>query len=139
MIEINLVKDADLDICEKILAQPELLGFHGHYVSKGWLEDLKKDNLSFTISCDSKIVGCTFGEKLRRNGYFVWVIAIDPEYQNRGLGSKLLNYLEAKCKESDIHWMILYSTTNSEFNRQFYTSHGYMNKNGSFYEFGKDF
>jgi GNAT superfamily N-acetyltransferase len=137
IIEIRPVRKEDLEICEKLVAQPEAIAFNGQFVSKGWLSTLKDDGISYVIKSDDKIVGCTFGEKLKMNGYLLWLIAIDPEYKNMGFGTKLMECVETECKKKGIDWIILYSTTESKSNCYFYTKLGYINKSGSFWEFGK--
>ena len=142
---IRPVKQEDLDSCEKLVSQPETIAFNGEFVTKDWLSVLSDDKLSFVlideeqIYDEDKIIGCIFGEKLKMNGCLLWLIAIVPEYKNRGYGSMLLKHLERVCiEEHSIEWMILYSTTNSEMNHHFYTKHGFVNKSGTFYEFGKE-
>ena len=134
------VREEDLDICEKLMVQPELITFQGHYVSREWLSELMVDGLSVVIEDnDVGIIGCVFAEKLKGNGCLLWLISIDPKYKTMGYGTMLLKYFENICKSIyNIEWVILYSTTNSLYNRHFYMKHGYENENGAFWEFGKE-
>jgi len=135
---IRNIIESDLDICEKLVSQPELINFQGHHVTKDWLSILNEDGLSYLLENDNKIIGCLFSEKLKMNGCLLWLIAIDSEYKTRGYGTMLLKYFESQCKEKGIEWIVLYSTTNSLYNHYFYTKNGYENKSGSFFEFGKE-
>ena len=136
----RFVREEDLELCEKLVAQPELVNFQGHYVSKDWLRELCKDGISYIIEQKDKgVIGCIFAEKLKMNGALLWLIAIDPKYKNQGYGTILLKNFEQNCQQiHNIEWIVLYSTTNSSYNKHFYTKNGYENGSGSFYEFGKE-
>lgn len=137
---IRTIRDEDLDICEKLVAQPELINFQGHNVSKDWLSSLCEDGLSVIMENGEKeTVGCIFAERLKMNGCLLWLIAIDPKFKTQGYGTTLLKHFENQCREiHNIEWIVLYSTTNSLYNRHFYMKNGYENGSGSFWEFGKE-
>ena len=65
---IRNVIESDLDACEKLVSQPELINFQGHHVTKDWLSTLNEDGLSYILEDDNKIIGCLFSEKLKMDG-----------------------------------------------------------------------
>jgi GNAT superfamily N-acetyltransferase len=72
-----------------------------------YLDLLKLTDLFFTYEIDGKCIGFVFGEKLLCNGSILWGAGVLPEYQNKGIGVRLLKHYENKCKEFGITWIYL--------------------------------
>ena len=106
MIRKTLEKDL-LTICE-ISNEPGLSNnsHEGGIAYYDWyLELLDLTDLFFTYEIDGECVGFILGEKLLCKGTMIWSLGVIKEYQNKGVGVKLLKYYEEKCKELGITWI----------------------------------
>ena len=63
------------------------------------------DELVYVYENVSGIIAFIFGERLRCSGAMIWILAVDKEYQNRGIGVRLLKHYEKECKELGINWL----------------------------------
>lgn len=108
MKNIRLAKIQDLNrILELFNSDPNLTG-NEPYKKKYIAEDIiNKNHKLFVFEINKKIVGCLMieifytAEYIRLSG-----IVVDKKYQGRGIGAKLMNYLEdiAKKMKMELIW-----------------------------------
>lgn len=55
------------------------------------------------------------------------IFFIHPQYQGKGVGSKLLKYIEGKCRENNIETIVLH-TLRASISEDFYKKHGFKNR-----------
>jgi len=137
-IVIIQTKSSDISECCELLKTEETMTFDGTYPSEKYLHELLTDNLCFVAKYGDEIVGCLFCEKIKSKGILLNLIVVKKEYRHKGIGCFLLDTLEKRCKEINLNWIVLYSTTKSINNTNFYIKNNYINKSGSFNEFGKN-
>ena len=73
------------------------------------LPEMFKDKLCFVAYDGNKPVGFIIGAKLRPFGAMLWNAAVEPEYQNRFVGPKLIKHFEDAAKAAGILWIVSYS------------------------------
>lgn len=81
----------------------------------------KKEKFSFLASCDNTIVGLALVTKDNCIQY----IAIDPDYQELGIGSQLLRKV---CEEMSDQPSIWLKTADSPWLREWYEKHGFVHE-----------
>lgn len=59
--------------------------------------------------------------------YYLDDFFIHPQYQGKGVGSKLLKYIEGKCRENNIETIVLH-TLRASISEDFYKKHGFKNR-----------
>lgn len=91
------------------------------------LKSMIYSNLSFTIVVEenNKIIGYGTAEKLNRNSMDIESIAILPEYQGKGYGSKLIEAIENEAKKRNYKKIVLEVREKNENAKNFYLNHGY--------------
>ena len=75
---------------------------------------MKTTRYCYVYEAKGKILGYILAEKLIANGVMVWTLAVLPEYENKGIGIKLLNQLEQESVEQNREWIIGYATEDFE-------------------------
>lgn len=100
------------------------------YVSVGWqyreIFEIKKSlNASFLVVSawiDETIIGFSRATGDGIYNVTIWDFAVIPEYQNKGVGSLLLNSMLTKLKDYDIPLVTLYSQLDK---KNFYSKLGF--------------
>lgn len=59
--------------------------------------------------------------------YYLDDFFIHPQYQGKGIGSKLLNYIEGKCRENNIETIVLH-TLRESISEDFYKKQGFKTR-----------
>ena len=83
-----------------------------------------QDKITYKILCDNKIVGDII---VRDNGdhtYFLSGLCVVPEYQNRGIGQKAIQYLENELPNATL-WTLETPADKYE-NHYFYKKMGFQ-------------
>ena len=131
----------DLNRVLEILNQDSVRGYNGLFASEGevpWIEHFIVDNRCFAFGYydNEVLVSIILSEILSFNGCILWYIATDPNKQNSGFGSNLLEEFELYIKDLGIEWIFLNSSENS---LEFYKKRGYItSKYSKVYEHVKD-
>jgi ribosomal protein S18 acetylase RimI-like enzyme len=121
---VRKVEEQDLNTCEMLLKNDQLMTADNAFFKKEWLYEYLDDNLFFVAEKEDQVVGLVFGEKLKLRGAMLWYIVVKQEFRNTGIGSMLITKFEESCKNQKIEWIILYSNNNKQ-TLEFYEKHGY--------------
>ncbi|NHM31931.1 GNAT family N-acetyltransferase [Neobacillus terrae] len=105
----------------------ETTGWNARY---GFTQDdlfisINKSWYLVSVYDSKKLIG--FGRIVSDGIYqtFIGDLIIHPDYQKRGIGSKVLNLLIEKCKSSGIKWVQL---TSAKGKAEFYKKHGFQER-----------
>lgn len=123
-MEIRKVKISDFEECIKLLQDENLEGINGEYFKLEWLYDYLEDGLFLVAEEDDKIIGVAFGEYLKTDGVMLWMITVEKNHRNKGIGKLLLKEFENMCIERKRTWIILYAT-DDENTIKFYKKNNY--------------
>lgn len=76
------------------------------------------------VAVDNEIVGTIFGAY---NGRRAWIhhLAVDPEFQGKGIGTALLRKAEGALKREGARRVLLFVNHTNRKAKSFYTRHGY--------------
>ncbi len=130
--EIRNVIAADIDALKKILDTSGL--FPSEYLEdmiSEYLSNQGSEEIWFTYLQDEQPVG--FGycvpEKLTDGTYNLLAIAVDKTLQHKGIGSKMVSYLEDELKRQQKRILLIDTSSSEEFvlTRSFYLKLGYTN------------
>ena len=102
-------------------------------VGELWEEYLSKGEASgyaFLVALEGEVVtgyACFGAHALTEGAYDIYWIAVDPDYQKRGIGQALLGQIEADVEILHGNLLILETSSTSPYQpaRSFYTSNGY--------------
>lgn len=66
-------------------------------------------------------------EEMTDNTWYLWWIAVAPQLQGRGIGGKLLAFVEADIREEQGRLLVVETSTTDHYEptRKFYLKHGY--------------
>ncbi|MEG2348431.1 MAG: ribosomal protein S18-alanine N-acetyltransferase [Clostridia bacterium] len=96
---------------------------------KSILEDLDDENCKYFIATlDEKLVGY-IGACYCLDYMDLLSIVVKKDYQNMGIGSKLLNHIFAFAKDNKIEKIFIEVRKSNEIAQKFYLSHGFKNIN----------
>jgi len=112
---------------------PAMDSFHALFESTGWNREYQAtpEELILAVTNSQFVVNAYDGEKLVGFGRVVtdgvlhamiYDMIILPSYQNRGIGSRILNLLVNKCREANIRDIQLFCAQNKQ---GFYEKHGF--------------
>ena len=82
----------------------------------------------FIVFYGNKIIGYLLGEKIQYNNmsiFFINYIFIGKQFQNKKLGSQLLNYAKQYTKMENLQGIGLLNDTENEKNTFFYVKNGF--------------
>lgn len=92
----------------------------------------EQDYIHLAVFLQNRLVGCLYliwnGEKAHLKQF-----AIEPEWQNRGIGSRLLQYTENFCREMGISYIKMHARESAV---PFYEKFGYEKYGEKFLEIG---
>lgn len=76
-----------------------------------------KKGISIGYFIDGKLVGLVICEITLNNQGYIWYLIVDPTYRGKGIGQKIILYLEDKLIKKKIYKIFLNS---SEDSKEFY-------------------
>lgn len=107
-----------------------------NYIS--WLsQHVISDSLLYVYEIDNKIVGFILGEKMIGHGLMVWMTGVYEEFNNKGIGVRLYNYLENAAKNIGIKWLIIYGYMDNDVVHKILVNKGYNTNNNIYKEYFK--
>lgn len=71
------------------------------------------------------LIGCVYLERRGERAY-LGLLAIDPQHQGAGIGSKLMNFAEEQCAKAGARFMDLRIVNLRKENHAFYLRRGYV-------------
>ncbi|WP_304943423.1 GNAT family N-acetyltransferase [Vallitalea guaymasensis] len=95
----------------------------GYNISKENMERYIKNNLSYKIICDNKIVGNVSVRDNNDTTYYLCCLCIIPDYENKGIGQESLKFLENQFPNAT-KWT-LETPADKKKNHYFYKKVGY--------------
>jgi GNAT superfamily N-acetyltransferase len=103
----------------------------------------RKDYQTFVAVYDSKVIGFIGlfrGIAFNIEGEYLQIIAlaVNKEYQNKGIGTHLLNKAEKYAKEEKIYTIAVNSGLHREKAHTFYERRGYVKKSYNFKKYLKE-
>jgi len=130
---VKTIKEANSTIdflCSSRAFDLEMTEFRINARKKGVLDSLKKDNQRFWFTeSNGEVVGAIgIAENERENGgYYLHYFAVDIDYRNKGIGSKLLQLAEDFVKDKKGRFVLIDTGSIEIFQaaRNFYQKHGY--------------
>lgn len=125
-MKIRACKKSDLKRCEELCDTPELYFANGGHFSVSDLEAWLDKKYFLVSEINNKVIGLVFGEEVKCNGFMIWVIVVDKDYRGRKIGEKLLKQIEKNAKEGGRSWVVLYASTKSKKNIEFYKKQKYL-------------
>ena len=70
--------------------------------------------------------GSDFSITISPNNIKIKQIAIRKEYQNKGIGTTLINYIKKYAKDNDIDYIYLYSFSLNDYGKNFYLKNNFV-------------
>ena len=143
--QIRSVKKEDIDALKSVLDSSELF-------PSEMLEDMISDYLTnpdsadiwFTTIVDNKPISIAYcaPERMTYGTYNLYAIAIDKDMQGKGIGGKMLTYIENLLREKGHRILIIETSGKAAYDatRQFYLKNNYTLQATipEFYEAGDD-
>ncbi|RLF11348.1 MAG: ribosomal-protein-alanine N-acetyltransferase [Thermoprotei archaeon] len=122
MLQIRVIREEDLkhiylieERCFGKEAYPRPLLF--------WLYHLHRDEF-FVAEVKGKVVGYAVGAVMKGRGHII-SIAVDPEHQRKGIGTRLLTALMEQLEKRKVKGFRLEVKVDNEAARRFYEKHGF--------------
>lgn len=87
-------------------------------------------SFGFCAKWENQLIGVGMGHihpTIQGVRYYLDDFFIHPHYQGKGIGSKLLNYIEGKCKENNIETIVLH-TLRESISEDFYKKQGFKTR-----------
>lgn len=119
MIEYELIKGSVVDIVESIPIMDDFIGLYDSATKEWSSRGLYTDDQLYSAICnswysvsvyhDENLIG--FGRVMSDGIYQTLIcdVMVRPEYQNRGIGTKIMDALLKKCENEGIKWIQLLS------------------------------
>ncbi len=99
--EIKLLKNHDLKLMKEVLEDDNMI----FDLKKLKIFIKNKNNYGFIIKVDNKVIGFAYAYDLKRpdgqSMFYIHSIGLLPDYQNKGLGSKLMKFILEYAKENN--------------------------------------
>jgi len=100
-MEIKKLDITDIELMEEVLKDDDMV-FNKDFL-KSFIND--NHNFGFIVKQDNKIVGLAYAYSLLRpdgkNMFYLHSIGLLPEYQDKGFGTQLLNYILEYAKSNN--------------------------------------
>ena len=129
-MEIRPVKKEDLDGLRVVLDSSKL--FPSEYLDdivEDYLENPHTEDIWFTLVDDQKPVGIGYCalEEMTEGTFNLIAIAVHKEFQGKGAGTKMMQYIEQLLQERSARILIVETSSGSEYEltRKFYENLGY--------------
>ena len=137
----NTVKD-DIDGLKEVLDSSEL--FPSDYLDEmisDYMNNPESEEIWFTYFQEDQIIGlgyCT-SEKLTDGTYNLLAIAVRKDIQGKGIGRKMMDYIEQLLKKKSKRVLIVETSSDSQYKltREFYEKLNYR-KEATIQDFWKD-
>ena len=131
---LNIIKK-----CTNHMIDNKIFQWNENYPSKGiFKNDIKKKNL-YIIEINKKIIGCVMKSMMQSEAYknvnwktenkknlYVHRLAVDPKYQGRGFGIKLMDFVEENALKNNCLSIRLDTFSKNKRNVKFYKKRGYI-------------
>lgn len=131
---LNIIKN-----CTNHMINNKIFQWNENYPSKGIFNtDIKKKNL-YIIEHSKTIIGCVMKSMIQSKAYknvnwktenkknlYVHRLAVDPKYQGRGFGIKLMNFVEENALKNNYLSIRLDTFSKNKRNVKFYKKRGYI-------------
>ena len=129
-MNIRLIEKQDVSGLKTVLDNCEL--FPSEYLDDmiaDYLSNPETDHIWFTAENDTQIVSIAYCAPMTfTNGtYNLYAIGVHSDYQGKGIGKKMMTYIENKLK-SEGHRILIVETSSSDalaLTREFYTKCNY--------------
>jgi ribosomal protein S18 acetylase RimI-like enzyme len=103
----------------------ELFFIDGPRISQTEVEQLLAKGVFLLAEADNKLNGCVYVE-LRGERSYLGLLSVDPDCQQRGLGSLLMVEAESYCSERGSRFMDIYIVNLRKELPSFYQHRGYV-------------
>ncbi len=120
--EIKEFKEENLIDVLKI--ESKVFGERG-YGMNAFIELINKNNFFYIVQSKEKIIGYVLAGKINKNETKLISIAISPKFQNKGIGSKLIEHLFEEIKENNLNQINLEVRENNKKAIKFYKKMGF--------------
>jgi len=131
---LNIIKN-----CTNHMINNKIFQWNENYPSKGIFNtDIKKKNL-YIIEHSKTIIGCVMKSMIQSEAYknvnwktenkknlYVHRLAVDPKYQGKGFGIKLMNFVEENALKNNYLSIRLDTFSKNKRNVKFYKKRGYI-------------
>lgn len=114
----------DLKTCEQLGKFKEFREASGDYIDAKFFAHYLSRDFFLVVKKEEEVIGYLVAEKLRARGAVIWYLMVTPKYRNLGLGHKLLEEFEVRCRKNKIEWINLYALDNKK-TKNFYKDLGY--------------
>lgn len=100
----------DVKACHELASKmPELLDAEKEPVPIGWIASFVKEKQIFFVAEEKgKIAGFIMGEIMTGKIALLWLIGVDKNYQDQGVGKKLVESFEEEIKKHGAKAIVLY-------------------------------
>lgn len=131
MIEIRMVTKSDVSALKQILDTLEL--FPSEMLDDmifAYLNNPQSEDIWFTATENKQpiSIGYCAPEKLTEGTYNLLAIGVKDDVQSKGIGSKMMDFIENHLKINDNRILIIETSSSDNFNstRKFYEKLGYI-------------
>ena len=131
---LNIIKN-----CTNHMIDNKIFQWNENYPSKGILKDDIKSNNLYLIEKNEKTIGCVMKSKKQSKVYkkvkwitenkknlYVHRLAVDPKYQGKGYGIKLMDFVERNALKNNFISIRLDTFSKNKRNVKFYKKRGYI-------------
>ncbi|MAK01839.1 MAG: GNAT family N-acetyltransferase [Rickettsiales bacterium] len=126
-------------LCAREMRSRNIFQWNEHYPNiESFREDINNDEL-YVFCVKNKVLGCisicTFMDEVYKqvswktignNSIYIHRLAVDPKFQKKGIGNKLMDFAEKKSKLAGIQSVRLDTFSQNKVNQKFYESRGYI-------------
>lgn len=106
------IRKAELRDCKEVYEMcriPALVNPSGEPPKFWWIESFVKEKQIFFVAEEKKeIVGFVLGERTCGRIGYLWMLAVKPNFQGKGIGNKLFLNAEKECKNRKLRAILLY-------------------------------
>lgn len=131
---LNIIKK-----CTNHMIKNKIFQWNENYPSKKiFIDDIKNNNL-YLIENNTTIIGCVMKSVIESDAYknvnwktenkknlYVHRLAVDPKYQGRGFGIKLMDFVEENAIKKNYLSIRLDTFSKNKRNVKFYKKRGYI-------------
>ena len=137
------IRIANLDDCKEVYEitknTPELVNPSSKVPPDlWWIESFVQEKQIFFVAVENdQIVGYVMGERTAGNVGLMWMMTVNKQYRNKGIGKKLLFEFENECKKRKFKAIVAYGHSGSKNIISMLEKNNY-HKGSLFYEFVKN-